>query len=124
MGAGNREDGLMGSFCSQFFLAFGDAVGADIGLVEAFELGALVVEPFLALPALDVDKVRVHGHLANALLLPKLRRWHQSFLLMHVTGSAEVVVLVGGGQFAVLLLGHHKTLAFDGLDVEAEVEIL
>lgn len=81
------------------------------------------MEPFLAVPALDVDEVRVHGHLANALLLPKLRRGHQSLLLMHVAGPAEVVVLVGGHQFAVLLLGQHEALAFDGLDVQAEVEV-
>lgn len=42
---------------------------------------------------------------------------------MHVIGPAEVVVLVSGDQLAVLLLGQHEALAFDGLDVQAEVEI-
>lgn len=81
------------------------------------------MEPLLTHPALDVDEIRVHWHLANALLLPKLRRRHQGFLLMHVIGAAEVVVLVCGHQLAVLLLGHHEALAPDGLDVQAEVEI-
>ena len=114
----------MRSFCSQFVLAFGDAVGADVGLVETLDLCARVMEPFLTHLALDVNKVRVHRHLANALLLPVLRRGQQGFLLMHVFCPAEVVVLVCLHQFAVLLLSHHEALALDGLNVQAEVEVL
>lgn len=80
-------------------------VGTDVGLAEAFVLGTLVMEPFLAFSALDVDQVRVHWHLANAILLPKLRRRHESFLLVQIICSCEVVVLVGGDQLAVLVLG-------------------
>lgn len=99
------------------------AVGADVGLAEAFYLCTLVMEPFLALPALNVDQIRVHRHLANTVLLPKLRRWHQSFLLVQVISAGEVVVLVGGHHFAVLVLSQHEALAFYGLDVQAKVEI-
>ena len=117
------EDRLAEIIVSQFVVVSVRALGADVGLAEALVLRTLVVEPFLALSALDVDEVRVHGHLANAVLLPKLRRWHEDFILVHVIGPAEVVVLVSGDQLAVLLLGQHEALAFDGLDVQAEVEI-
>ena len=117
------EDRLAEIIVSQFVVVCVRTLGADVGLAEALVLGTLVVEPFLALSALDVDEVRVHGHLANAVLLPKLRRGHEYFILVHVIGPAEVVVLVSGDQLAILLLGQHEALAFDGLDVQAEVEI-
>ncbi len=96
------------------------AIATDVGVIHVDLPHTGIVEPVLTASTLDVLAIGIGRHHAQTGLLPILRRRLQPTTLLIETCPREVVVVVGGLQLRVLLIRQHETLAFDGVDVEAE----